>query len=154
MPKQRVTKAVIATATVAVLAEQKATYDFLSEKLGGKSMEFVKRVMRALVKAKVVGNGKGRGYIVLQNADGTPKEGIEVGTKRRRRVRRTREKASQAAPAKRAKTNSAFSIPDKLRKIDELIKAAGPQNAAVLRSIRQDVKHHSSGSAAFNALKD
>jgi len=158
---KRISSALLETAKKAILSEQKADYVFLRAKLGNISVDTVCRVLKRLAKLGVVGQGKGRKWIVMMNSDGSKKDGIVLpARKRRRKIRRKRKNARSAAVrvrrASASKLNGAqFSKPEKLKKLQELANAdgVGPASAALLRSIAEDVKAVGS-SAVTTLLKD
>ena len=112
-----------ATAAELVQKEQEAGYKFLAEKLKV-GVGTVAKILKRLETKGLVRRGKGRQWMVLKNADGTPKPDGELPEKRRfRKKRRAKQQAVNDESAKladlTAKIEALKSLQEKVKKIFE-----------------------------------
>ncbi len=140
--KKRLNAELIRKAKEAVLKSQDASYKFLKTTLGVGSMGMLKRILQNLSRLGVVAQTTGRRWVVTMSPDGTKRERPPAPKRKKaRRKRRSKAKTSASAPsAKPQAPKGDVTTEAKLQKLQQLVKAAGPETSRILTAVISDVK--------------
>ena len=144
-------KALTTNAAEIVKTEQKASYDFLREKLGGIGVATASKLLKRLEAKGLVRRGKRRRWMVLINPDGSPKNGEAVPAKRRfRKVRRNK---VTPAPVSVAHVNGAITDKAKIEFVQNLANMAEGEKSRILKEVVVDLTRLSKERKLLDALK-
>jgi hypothetical protein len=149
-------KAMAVKATDVIRKHQRADYEFLKKELGTNSIGNLTDLLKMLRKKGVVGQGKQRRWVVLQNADGTRKPPEETPLPRRfkKLKRKKTRKASVAAVTPIASIAAAeVTSKEKLALLSELISMSSGRSTVVLTAIAADVESATEAGKLMSLLK-
>jgi DNA-binding transcriptional ArsR family regulator len=131
-----------------VQTEQNASYKFLREKLGEIGIGTLSKLLKRLEVKGLVRRGKSRNWVVLVNADGTPKTGADVPPKRR-----FKKPVRKSAHASAARANGAITDQKKIEFVQHLADLAEGEKAQILKEVVGDLRRFSKDRKLFDALK-
>jgi hypothetical protein len=145
MTKKLDWKKIKTTASEAVMAEQNASYAFLSEKLGGLSWTSVWKLLKFLEAKGLVRQGEDRHWVVIVNRDGSRKNPNEIPPERQLTS------LDEETPHE---GHTAITKQVKIDLLTSLSTMAGQQKALVLKAIMEDVADASTARTILTVLKD
>ncbi len=134
-----------------IVAEQKVSYEFLREKLGGISHGTIVKLLKRLKVKGLVRQGKRRGWVVVVNPDGSPKNESDIPAKRHFKKKVYRK--TTHGITKRQRDNGAITDAMKIEFVQHLASVAEGQKAKILKEVLSDLKRFSKDRKFLEALR-
>lgn len=159
--------ALVKQASEFIVAEQNASYDFIRSKLANIGVGTVSKLLKRLQTKGLVRRGKKRAWIVIVNADGTPKDAATLPPvrrfykKRHKGTRRTKANglhtpaAHEVHEAARpeAKTDGRIPLRKKIEFLQYLANIADGPRRVLLNEIAEDLEGFSREEKFLKALR-